>query len=186
MWGEPDHVSVVGRASSTIGRRDSIPCGQQAWSAYSPRRLATKVARTPRLGCPQSMQKGCPAGSAYTWWPRLVPRLGAAWRSRAPRAITCSCCLRLLDVQVEVYLLGRLPVGPDGRHMFRRQLDTHPPLARRVDDAVPILVLKDMASQDGSPEQLSACRSRASNTTTWRTISTSRSYGVSQSPFGRS
>lgn len=154
MWGEPDHVSVVGRASSTIGRRDSIPCGQQAWSAYSPRRLATKVARTPRLGCPPVDAKRVPSGVGI----HLVASFGAeAWsgleKSRSQSHHLLVRCLRLLDVQVEVYLLGRPPVGPDGRHMFRRQLDTHPPLARRVDDAVPILVLKDMASQDGSPER---------------------------------
>ena len=66
-------------------------------------------------GMPQPMQKGWPAGSAYTWWPSSEDRSGAAWSRRAPRFATLSSSTsRLIDMKIEVDLLLLAPLGHSG------------------------------------------------------------------------
>ena len=72
---------------------------------------------------------------------------------------------RILDVQVEMHLLGG-PMRPVRRHMVRRQLHADPPFSSSVDDAVPLVVLKDLPAGMPAQNALSACRSAASNTIT--------------------
>jgi hypothetical protein len=63
-WTDNDACHVYGQVS---------PCGAHSWSyvpwlgSRRPKRLATNAASASRDGCPQPMQNGCPAGSAYTW-----------------------------------------------------------------------------------------------------------------------
>ncbi len=58
----------------------------------------------------------------------------------------------VIDLEVEMHLL-RTSVRPVRRDMVRRQLHADAPLARGVDDAMPRLVHKDVASQHRSPER---------------------------------
>jgi hypothetical protein len=60
---------------------------------------------------------------------------------------------RVVDVEVEMHLLGS-PMRPVGRNMVRRQLHADPPLSSGVDDAVPIVVLKDAVGGPAFPGQL--------------------------------
>jgi hypothetical protein len=58
-----------------------------------------------------------------------------------------------VDVEIEMHLLLRDPVRPVGRHMVRCKLHANPPLTNGVDDAMPRLVLEDMAAENPSPER---------------------------------
>lgn len=57
----------------------------------------------------------------------------------------------IVDVQVQMHLL-RAPERPVRRNVTRCQLYANPPLAVGVDNAVPCLVRKDVATQNRGPE----------------------------------
>jgi hypothetical protein len=67
---------------------------------------------------------------------------------------------RIVHVQVEMHLLGNIPMWPVGRNMVRRQLHADSPLSSGVDDAVPIVVLEDLPAENGGPETCSRYVSR--------------------------
>ena len=60
---------------------------------------------------------------------------------------------RVLDVEVEMYLLVGVAMRPIGRDMVRCQLYADPPFSSGVDNAVPLLVLEDMTVEHASPER---------------------------------
>lgn len=59
---------------------------------------------------------------------------------------------RVVDVEVEVHLLGGA-MRPVGRNVVRRELHAEPPLSSGVDDAVPLVVLEDVAAENAGPER---------------------------------
>ncbi len=98
------------------------------------------------------MQSGCPAGSAY-----LVALGGIEIRSWLEQPGAEGDCLfvggsRVVDVEVEVHLLGGA-MRPVGRNVVRRELHAEPPLSSGVDDAVPLVVLEDVAAENAGPER---------------------------------
>ena len=68
------------------------PCRPQLF-AGALNRSATNAATLSREGCPQPMQNGWPAGSAYTPCPSSVSK-SPDWRSLAPSPIAFSCAAR--------------------------------------------------------------------------------------------
>lgn len=78
-------------------------------------------------------------------------------RSRLEQAGAEGDCLfvrgsGVIDVEVEMHLL-RDAVWPLGRNVVRCQLYADPPLPIGIDNAVPCLILKDVAAEDPSPER---------------------------------
>lgn len=62
------------------------------------------------------------------------------------------CSSRLLDVQIEMHLLGA-SVRPLRRNVVGCQLHADSPISIGVNDAVPVVVLEDVAAENASPER---------------------------------
>jgi hypothetical protein len=69
--------------------------------------------------------------------------------SESHRLLVCNP--RIFDVEIEVNLLGAA-VRPVGGDVVGCELYADPPLASRINDAMPTLVLEDAASKDPGPE----------------------------------
>jgi hypothetical protein len=87
----------------------------------------------------------------------LVALGGIEIRSWLEQSGTKGDCLfvrgsRVVDVEVEMHLLGS-PIRPVRRNMVRRQLHANPPLSSSVDDAVPIVFLEDVPTENTCPER---------------------------------
>jgi hypothetical protein len=61
------------------------------------------------------------------------------------------CSSRVLDMQVEMHLLGA-PMRPVGRNVAGCQLYADSPLSSGVNDAVPIAVLEYVPTENARPE----------------------------------
>ncbi len=88
---------------------------------------------------------------------RLVALVGVEVGSRLEKSGSESHCLLvrnsgIIDVQIEVDLL-RVAVRPFRREVVRCELYPDPPLASRVTDAMPTVVLEDAPAKDPGPER---------------------------------